>query len=312
MNAEPAPLLSVRNLVKTFPLQHPFLWRPGVDLRAVDDVSFDIERGHTMGLVGESGSGKSTIGRAVTMLVPPTSGSIRFEGAEITGLTTAKLRPVRRRFQMVFQDPYASLNPRMRVGGFVAEPLVIHGLMPGPGEREEYVADLFRKVGLDPAFAKRYPHQFSGGQQQRICIARAIALKPSLIIADEPISALDVSIQAQVVNLLQDLQEELDLTYLFISHDLNMVRHICHRVAVIYRGRIVELAPTRELYENPLHPYTRVLLSAISVPDPLVERTRQHLLMDPTLDYGEPDSRLTEVSTGHWLAAARCAVDHTN
>ena len=312
MNAESAPLLFVRNLVKIFPLQRPFLWQPGVDLRAVDDVSFDIERGDTMGLVGESGSGKSTIGRAVTMLVPPTSGSIRFEGKEITGLTTAKLRPIRRRFQMVFQDPYASLNPRMRVGVFVAEPLVIHGLMPGPGEREEYVADLFSKVGLDPAFAKRYPHQFSGGQQQRICIARAIALKPSLIIADEPISALDVSIQAQVVNLLQDLQEELDLTYLFISHDLNMVRHICHRVAVIYRGRIVELAKTQELFENPLHPYTRVLLSAISVPDPIVERTRQHILMDPTLDYGEPDSRLIEVSTGHWLAAARCQVDHAH
>lgn len=306
MNTEQAPLLSVRNLVKVFPLQRPFLWQPGVDLRAVDDVSFDIERGHTLGLVGESGSGKSTIGRAVTMLVPPTSGSIRFEGKEIAGLTTAKLRPVRRRFQMVFQDPYASLNPRMRVGEFVAEPLVIHGLMPGPGERDEYVAELFHKVGLDPAFAQRYPHQFSGGQQQRICIARAIALKPSLIIADEPISALDVSIQAQVVNLLQDLQEELDLTYLFISHDLNMVRHICHRVAVIYRGRIVELASTGELFENPLHPYTQVLLSAISVPDPVVERTRQHILMDPDLDYGEPDSRLTEVSAGHWLAAARC------
>ncbi|MDP6882969.1 MAG: ATP-binding cassette domain-containing protein [Rhodospirillales bacterium] len=308
MNAEPAPLLSVRNLVKTFPLQRPFLWQPGVDLRAVDDVSFDIERGHTMGLVGESGSGKSTIGRAVTMLVPPTSGSIRFEGEEITGLTTAKLRPVRRRFQMVFQDPYASLNPRMRVGEFVAEPLVIHGLMPERGERDDYVAELFRKVGLDPAFAQRYPHQFSGGQQQRICIARAIALKPSLIIADEPISALDVSIQAQVVNLLQDLQEELDLTYLFISHDLNMVRHICHRVAVIYRGRIVEIASTGQLFENPLHPYTQVLLSAISVPDPVVERTRQHILMDPELDYGEPDSRLTEVSAGHWLATARCEV----
>jgi peptide/nickel transport system ATP-binding protein len=306
MNAEPTPLLSVRNLVKTFPLQHPFLWRPGVDLRAVDDVSFDIEAGHTLGLVGESGSGKSTIGRAVTMLVPPTSGSIRFEGNEITRLTTAKLRPVRRRFQMVFKDPYASLNPRMRVGEFVAEPLVIHGLMPGRGERDEYVSGLFRKVGLDPAFAERYPHQFSGGQQQRICIARAIALKPSLIIADEPISALDVSIQAQVVNLLQDLQEELDLTYLFISHDLNMVRHICHRVAVIYRGRIVEKAPTRELFENPLHPYTRVLLSAISTPDPVAERTRQRILMDPDLDYGEPDSRLTEASAGHWLAAARC------
>ena len=232
-----ANILEVRNLTVEFDVE-------GGVVHAVTDVSYTLGEGETLGIVGESGCGKSTIGRAVTMLVPPTSGSIRFEDEEITGLTTAKLRPIRRRFQMVFQDPYASLNPRMRVGEFVAEPLVIHGLMAGPGERDEYVAGLFRKVGLDPAFAERYPHQFSGGQQQRICIARAIALKPSLIIADELISALDVSIQAQVVNLLQDLQEELDLTYLFISHDLNMVRHICHRVAVIYRGRIVEKAPT--------------------------------------------------------------------
>ena len=294
-----ANILEVRNLTVEFDVE-------GGVVHAVTDVSYTLGEGETLSIVGESGCGKSTIGRAVTMLVPPTSGSIRFEDEEITGLTTAKLRPIRRRFQMVFQDPYASLNPRMRVGEFVAEPLVIHGLMAGPGERDEYVAGLFRKVGLDPAFAERYPHQFSGGQQQRICIARAIALKPSLIIADELISALDVSIQAQVVNLLQDLQEELDLTYLFISHDLNMVRHICHRVAVIYRGRIVEKAPTRELFENPLHPYTRVLLSAISTADPVVERTRQRILMDPDLDYGEPDSRLTEVSVGHWLAAARC------
>lgn len=310
MNTQSAPLLSARNLVKTFPVRRGgYAWRPKVEFRAVDDVSFDIEAGRTLGLVGESGSGKSTIGRAITLLVPPSSGSIRFEGEEITGLNATKQRSVRRRFQMVFQDPYASLNPRMRVGEFVAEPLVIHGLMPQRNERNEFVAELFTKVGLDPRFVDRFPHQFSGGQQQRICIARAISLKPSLIIADEPISALDVSIQAQVVNLLQDLQTELDLTYLFISHDLNMVRHICHRVAVLYRGRIVEIAPTTELFQNPLHPYTQVLLSAISVPDPIVERARQHILMDPTMDYGEPDSRLVEVSSGHWLAAARCETD---
>ena len=306
MNAPQEPLLSVRNLVKSFPMRGGARWWTKTAFRAVDDVSFDIMPGQTLGLVGESGSGKSTIGRAVTLLAPPSSGSIRFEGREITGLTAAEQISVRGRFQMVFQDPNASLNPRMRLGNIVSEPLVIHNVYSNKRERQAYVAELFEKVGLDPHFVDRYPHQFSGGQQQRVCIARALALNPSLIIADEPISALDVSIQAQVVNLLQRLQEEFNLTYLFISHDLNMVRYICHDVAVMYRGRIVEIAPTRELFENPLHPYTRVLLSAISVPDPKIERTRRHLLMDPDFDYGEPVSDMKEVSPGHWLAAGRC------
>jgi peptide/nickel transport system ATP-binding protein len=296
----------VRDLVKTYASGG---WRFGrrsdEGFRAVDRVSFDVAAGRTLGLVGESGSGKSTIGRAVTMLNAPTAGPVRFEGADLTSVSAESLRILRKRFQIVFQDPYASLNPRMRVGDFVGEPLAIHGLFAGRGERQAHVAECLRKVGLDPSFASRYPHQFSGGQRQRISIARAIVLKPSFIVADEPISALDVSIQAQIINLLLDLQQELSLTYLFISHDLSVVRYFCHRVAVLYRGRIVEMADTEELFDNPLHPYTRALLSAIPVPDPDVERGRRRVLMDPSADYAEPDSELVEVSPGHFLVAVR-------
>jgi peptide/nickel transport system ATP-binding protein len=303
VTAPEGPLLAVRDLVKTYAGGG---WRFGrrsdAGFRAVDRVSFDVDAGRTLGLVGESGSGKSTIGRAVTMLNPPTSGTVRFEGVELTSLPPERLRRTRRRFQIVFQDPYASLNPRMRVGDFVGEPLAIHGLLSGRGERQAHVAECLSKVGLDPSFASRYPHQFSGGQRQRISIARAIVLKPSFIVADEPISALDVSIQAQIINLLLDLQQELSLTYLFISHDLSVVRYFCHRVAVLYRGRIVEMADTEELFENPLHPYTRALLSAIPVPDPDVERGRRRVLMDPSAGYADPEAELVEVSPAHFLA----------
>ena len=298
------PLLTVRNLSKLYPVRRGLIGRRQT-FAAVSDVSFEISAGETLGLVGEFGSGKSTIGRAVTMLVPPTSGSVTFEGREITELSSRQLQPIRRGMQIIFQDPYAALNPRMRAGEFVAEPLVIHGIMPTRRERADYVAELFRKVGLDPQFASRYPHEFSGGQRQRICIARAIALRPKFIVADEPIAALDVSIQAQVVNLLQDLQAEFGFSYLFISHDLSMIRHLCHRVAVLYRGRIVELADTPSLFSSPRHPYTRILLSAIPIPDPVVERTRVRQLMQPGVDYGEPDSALVEVAPRHWVAARR-------
>jgi len=298
-------VLQVRDLTKTYAARGRLLARRGAGNRAVQGVSFAIARGETLGLVGESGSGKSTIGRAILMLDPPSSGSVIFEGDNLTALSTSELRERRRRMQPVFQDPYASLNPRMRIGRFIAEPLVIHGMMANRAARADYVVDLLRRVGLDASFMERYPHQLSGGQRQRVCIARALALKPIFIVADEPISSLDVSIQAQVVNLLMDLQEQLNLTFLMISHDLAIVRYICHRVAVLYRGRIVETAPTEELFRNPLHPYTRVLLAAIPLPDPVREKARPHQLFDPNFDYGEPDSRLVEVSPGHWLAAAR-------
>ena len=304
MTAE-TTVLQVRDLTKTYAARGRLLARRGAGNRAVQGVSFAIARGETLGLVGESGSGKSTIGRAILMLDPPSSGSVIFEGDNLTALSTSELRARRRRMQPVFQDPYASLNPRMRIGRFIAEPLVIHGMMANRAARADYVVDLLRRVGLDASFMERYPHQLSGGQRQRVCIARALALKPIFIVADEPISSLDVSIQAQVVNLLMDLQEQLNLTFLMISHDLAIVRYICHRVAVLYRGRIVETAPTEELFRNPLHPYTRVLLAAIPLPDPVREKARPHQLFDPNFDYGEPDSRLVEVSPGHWLAAAR-------
>lgn len=309
MTGSQAPLLAVRDLVKTYSSGGwRFARRSSEGFRAVDRVSFDVAAGQTLGLVGESGSGKSTIARAVTMLDPPTAGSVRFETTELTSLSAESLRRMRRRFQIIFQDPYASLNPRMRVGDFVGEPLAIHGLLSSRTEREAHVAECLRKVGLDPTFASRYPHQFSGGQRQRIAIARAIVLNPSFIVADEPISALDVSIQAQILNLLLDLQQELSLTYLFISHDLSVVRYFCHRVAVLYRGRIVEMADTEELFENPLHPYTRALLSAIPIPDPDLERGRCRLLMDPSVDYAGPAAELVEISPGHFVAAAATEV----
>jgi len=268
LKTETTQLVRVRNLVKHFAVDN------SLDVvRAVDDVSFDIFAGETLGLVGESGCGKSTVGRTLLRLIEPTSGEVWFEGKDITNIGKNDLRAVRREMQIIFQDPYASLNPRLKILSIIAEPLKIHGI-GNKTEQKERVGELLGKVGLDPNYMFRYPHEFSGGQRQRLGIARALALNPKLIIADEPVSALDVSVQAQVVNLLQDLQAEFGLTYLFISHGLAVVEHISQRVAVMYLGKIVEIADSRELYENPLHPYTEALLSAIPVPDPRRKRER--------------------------------------
>ena len=268
VKTEKSELLSVRNLVKHFPIESS-----DDVVKAVDGVSFDIKSGETLGLVGESGCGKSTVGRCLLRLHEPTSGEVFFEGKNIVGLPNREMQLLRREMQIIFQDPYASLNPRLSILSIVSEPLKIHGI-GSKSEREAKTADLLKKVGLDPNYMRRYPHEFSGGQRQRIGIARALALNPKLIICDEPVSALDVSVQAQVVNLLQDLQAEFGLTYLFISHGLAVVEHISNRVAVMYLGKIVEIAEGRELYDNPLHPYTKALLSAIPVPDPKKKRER--------------------------------------
>ncbi len=261
-------LLQVKNLIKYFPIESS-----NDVVKAVDDVSFDILEGETLGLVGESGCGKSTVGKCILRLIEPTGGEVWFEDKNVLSLDGKELRDLRRQMQIIFQDPYSSLNPRLSVYSIVSEPLRIHRI-GNEKERKEIVADLLKKVGIDPEYMWRYPHEFSGGQRQRIGIARALALRPKLIICDEPVSALDVSVQAQVINLLQDLQEEFGLTYLFISHGLAVVRHISDRVAVMYLGKIVEIAPAAELYGNPLHPYTKALLSAIPVPDPKIERKR--------------------------------------
>ena len=289
-------LLDVRHLVKEFTRRRGLL-RTGSTVRAVDDVSFSIATGETFGLVGESGSGKTTTGRCILRLIEPTSGDVVFKGEDVLRFSRSRLRQARRQMQIVFQDPYSSLNPRMRVGEIVEEPLVIHRIGTR-AERRERVAELFALVGLDPSQLARYPHQFSGGQRQRIGVARALALNPSLIIADEPVSALDVSVQAQVVNLLMELQQRLHLTYLFIAHDLRLVRHICTRVAVMYRGRIVELGATESLFAAPAHPYTQALLSAIPVPDPAAPRQRITL----NLDSFDRMAALREVDAGHWAA----------
>ena len=272
-----APILQVENLVTHFPLRRGALGRRVGTVRAVDGVTFDVRRGETFGLVGESGCGKSTLGRTLLRLIEPTSGSIRFDGQELVGMAAADLRRLRRRMQLIFQDPYASLDPRMRVRDIVGEGLAIHRLANG-AERERRVASLLEKMGLGPEAMDRYPHEFSGGQRQRIGIARALALGPELVIADEPISSLDVSIQAQIVNLLVDLQRELGLTYIFIAHDLKIVEYVSTRVAVMYLGKIVELADAAELYRAPRHPYTQALLSAVPVPDP--ERKRMRIILD--------------------------------
>ncbi len=271
-------LVEVRGLQKYFPIHAGLLSRHVADVKAVDGVNFDIDAGETLGLVGESGSGKTTIGRMLLHLLPATKGSIRYDGAEITTMRADDIRRLRRQIQIIFQDPYASLNPRMTIGEIIGEPLRIHGIATGKAAQER-LGELLRLVGLRPYSANRYPHEFSGGQRQRIGIARALAVDPKFIVCDEPVSALDVSIQAQVINLLEDLQRQLGLTYLFIAHDLSVVRHISTRVAVMYVGKIVELSSRDALYERPLHPYTQALLSAIPIPDPSAERRRKRIVL---------------------------------
>jgi oligopeptide transport system ATP-binding protein len=265
-------LLEVRNLVKHFEIGRGLV-------RAVDGVSFSIEKGETLGLVGESGCGKTTTGRCILQLERATSGSIRFEGRELTTLDQKELRAVRRKMQVIFQDPYSSLNPRMTVGQIIAEPLAVHGIVSGAAARATRVKDLLARCGLLPQHARRYPHEMSGGQRQRVGIARALAMEPSIIVCDEPVSALDVSIQAQIINLLEDLQAEFGLTYLFIAHDLAVVRHISDRVVVMYLGKIAEMADRQTIYDNPRHPYTRALLSAVPIPDPELEMKRERIVL---------------------------------
>lgn len=316
-------LLKVDNLVKHFPIMKGILVQKQVGaVHAVDGVSFDIYKGETLGLVGESGCGKSTTGRTILQLYRPTSGSVFYEGKDLVKLKGEELRKTRRRMQMIFQDPYASLNPRMTVGQIITEPLLIHDMITRKDAQGE-AQRLLKLVGLNPAYTSRYPHEFSGGQRQRIGVARSLALEPALIVCDEPISALDVSIQAQVVNLLEDLQAEMGLTYLFIAHDLSMVRHISDRVAVMYLGIIVELTTRDELYSNALHPYTKALLSAVPIPDPKIEMKRQRTILvgDVPSPINPPSGcrfrtrcpiaeqictekkpEFREVSPGHWVA----------
>ena len=271
-------LLEVKNLVKHFPVRGGVFSRVRAHVRAVDGISFDIEEGETLGLVGESGCGKSTAGRSILRLIEPTSGEVIFKGTDIIGLDREKMRRLRREMQIIFQDPYASLNPRMTIGSIVGEPLTIHRIAKGK-ERDEQVASILQRVGLRPEHMRRYPHEFSGGQRQRVGIARALAMNPKLIIADEPVSALDVSIQAQVINLLQDLQKEYGIAYLIISHDLSVVQHVCDRIAVMYLGEIVEIAEADELIMSPRHPYTEALLSAVPVPDPGASKKKERIIL---------------------------------
>jgi oligopeptide transport system ATP-binding protein len=320
-------LLVVRNLKKYFPIKRGVFQRTVGHVQAVDGVSFTVKRGETLGLVGESGCGKSTTGKAILQLDRPTAGEVYVDGEDLVKLKGEKLRQMRRRMQIIFQDPYASLNPRMTVGEIIAEPLEVHSAVKGE-EKEARVKELLKLVGMNPSFTTRYPHEFSGGQRQRIGIARALALNPSFIVCDEPIAALDVSIQAQVVNLLKDLQKKFNLTYLFIAHDLSMVRHISDRVAVMYLGRIVEIADWKTIYDDPKHPYTQALLSAIPIPDPVLEAQRKRVILEGDVPSAanppkgcrfntrcpvrqercfQDDPELREIVPGHW-AACRFAV----
>lgn len=316
-------LVQVKNLVKHFPVRGGLLQRVVAWVQAVDNVSFTIKEGETLGLVGESGCGKTTVGRTMLRLIEPTSGEISFDGVDVLKLQGRELKNMRRNMQIIFQDPYASLDPRISVGESIAEGLKIHNIGTGK-ERTHIMMDTLRKVGLEEYHARRYPHEFSGGQRQRIGIARALALRPKFIVADEPVSALDVSIQSQVLNILKDLQEEFHLTYLFIAHNLSVVEHISDRVAVMYLGKIVEIAPRDELFRNPLHPYTQALMSAIPIPDPTLRRERIILQGDVPSPLNPPkgcrfnprcpvaveacsrvEPPLVEVSPGHWAACWR-------
>ena len=273
-------LLEVNNLKMYFPVTSGMLFQKTVAyVKAVDDVSFTVKRGETLGLVGESGCGKTTTGRCILQLYKPTDGGVVFEGQDLTKLGTKQMRAMRREMQVIFQDPYSSLNPRMTAGNIIGEPLIVHGLVHGKAEYREKVADLLQNVGLNPYMADRFPHEFSGGQRQRIGVARALSVSPKFIVADEPVSALDVSIQAQIINLLEELQEQFNLTYLFIAHDLSVVRHISDRVGVMYLGHIVEIADRNEVYRNPEHPYTKALLSAVPIPDPILDAQRERVLL---------------------------------
>ncbi len=306
MTANNDVLLRVDNLVMHFPIYRGVFQRQVGAVRAVDGVSFDVKRGETLGLVGESGCGKSTTGRTILQLYKPTDGKVEFDGTDLVHLKGERLRQMRRKMQMIFQDPYASLNPRMTVEQLVGEPLMVHNVATGD-EIQKRVEHLLEIVKLNPAFASRYPHEFSGGQRQRIGVARALALQPSFIVCDEPISALDVSIQAQVVNLLEELQEQFNLTYLFIAHDLSMVKHISKRVAVMYLGVIVELTSRDELYNHPLHPYTQALLSAVPIPDPVADSKRQRVILQGDVPSPANPPSGCRFRTRCPIAEARCA-----
>ena len=320
-------LLDVRGLKMYFPVTKGVIIQKKVaDIKAVDGVSFNIKRGETLGLVGESGCGKTTTGRVVLQLYKPTAGEVVFEGTDLVGLKGREMRAVRQRMQIIFQDPYGSLNPRMTAGSIIGEPMIIHGTVPDRKERQQQVEELLQVVGLNPYMKDRYPHEFSGGQRQRIGVARALAVRPNFIVCDEPVSALDVSIQAQMINLLEELQEQFSLTYLFIAHDMAVVRHISDRVAVMYLGKMMELADRNEIFDNPLHPYTKALLSAVPIPDPIIEAKRERIILqgDVPSPLNPPSGCVfhtrcpiaidvcreeipewREVATGHWAACHR-------